>query len=333
MYDFSNIVGHEQVVLHLQNAIKLNKISHAYVINGEKGSGKKLIANTFAKTLQCETGNSFPCGKCRSCVQLETGNNPDVIRVVPIKSSHSIGVDDIREQVNSDMLIKPYASPYKIYIIEEADKLTIQAQNALLKTIEEPPSYAVIILLTTNIKTLLETIESRCVTLELKTIQKQLVKDHLIKKLKVPDYNAEVCATFSQGNIGKAERLASSDEFNEIKSDVIHLLRYIDDMELYEIIEAIKKLSEHKLEINDYIDLMALWYRDVLMLKATKDPNLILYKEEYNYILKHASNISYNGAQCIILGMEKAKLRLNANANFDIVMELMLLNIKENGND
>lgn len=330
MLDFNNIVGHEQIIEHLQNAIKLNKVSHAYIFNGEKGSGKKLLANTFAKVLECEEKDVYPCDTCKSCMQVESGNHPDIIKVTHEKAS--IGVDDIRIQVNNDIGIKPYSSPYKIYIIDDADKMTEQAQNALLKTIEEPPSYAIILLLTSNSNKLLPTILSRCVTLNLKMISTDRIKEYLMKNYNTPDYLAELSATFAQGNIGKAVNYASSDEFIKIKEEVLHLLKYIDDMEIYEIIEAIKKLSEHKLEINDYIDLMILWYRDVLMFKVTKNPNVLLYKDEYKFIAKQASMRNYEGIENIINAMDKAKVRLNANVNFDIAIELMLLTLKENGN-
>lgn len=329
--NFNDIVGHDQIKEHLQTAIEQNKISHAYILNGEKGSGKKLIASVFAMTLQCYDKGIQPCETCKSCLQMNSNNHPDIKWVTHEKIS--IGVDDIRVQINNDIDIKPYSSEYKIYIIDEADKMTEHAQNAILKTIEEPPEYAIILLLTNNINNLLPTILSRCVTLNLKTVPTDLVKDYLMKQLKVPDYAAQLSASFAQGNIGKAIRYASSENFIEIKEDVLHLLKYIDEMELYEIITAIKKLSEHKLEINDYIDLMILWYRDVLMLKVTNNPNLLLYKEEYKYISKQASMRDYEGIENIIKAMDKAKIRLNANVNFDITMELMLLSLKENGHD
>jgi DNA polymerase-3 subunit delta' len=329
--DFNEIVGHDQIKEHLQTAIEQKKISHAYILNGEKGSGKKLITSAFAKTLQCDEKGINACGKCKSCLQAESRNHPDIIWITHEKIS--IGVDDIRLQVNNDIAIKPYSGQYKIYIIDEADKMTEQAQNALLKTIEEPPEYAIILLLTNNINNLLPTILSRCVTLNLKTVRVDLMKEYLMRTCNIPDYAAELSASFAQGNIGKAMRYASSEKFNEVKEDVLHLLKFIDDMEIYEIITAIKKLSEYKLEINDYIDLMILWYRDVLMLKVTNNPNLLLYKEEYKYISKQASKRDYEGIENIIRAMDKAKIRLNANVNFDITMELMLLSLKENGHD
>ena len=134
MAEFKDILGHEGIIAHLQNAVSMDKISHSYIMSGEDGLGKNMLADAFAKTLQCEEGGITPCGKCRSCIQAESGNQPDIIHVTQEKPN-SIGVDDVREQLVDDIVIKPYSSKYKIYIIDEAEKLTVQAQNAILKTI------------------------------------------------------------------------------------------------------------------------------------------------------------------------------------------------------
>ena len=140
---FNDIIGQEQIIGHMRSAIREGKLSHAYIIAGEKGCGKKMLANTFAMAIQCEEGGTEPCGLCRSCKQALSGNNPD-IRYVTHEKPNVISVDEIRTQLNSDIAIKPYAREKKIYIIDEAEKMNVQAQNAMLKTIEEPPEYAVI---------------------------------------------------------------------------------------------------------------------------------------------------------------------------------------------
>ena len=144
MPGFKEIVGHEEIIQHLQNAIRLGKVSHAYILSGETGSGKKTLANTFAMTLQCEQKSTDPCLECRSCKKAASRNHPDIIYITHEKPN-SIGIEDIRTQLIEDVQIKPYCSSYKIYIVDEAEKLTLQAQNALLKTIEEPPPVIAII--------------------------------------------------------------------------------------------------------------------------------------------------------------------------------------------
>ena len=328
MLDYNQVIGHKSIKDHLQMAIENSRVSQAYIFSGEDGCGKKLLADIFAKTLLCEEGKSTPCNKCKSCLQMEGGNQPDLKYVTHEKAT--IGVDDIRIQLNNDILIKPFASKYKIYIIDEAEKMTEAAQNALLKTIEEPPQYAIILLLTTNTTKLLPTILSRCVTVPFKAVANGEIKKYLMERYTIPDYLAEISAGFCQGNVGRAIKYATSESFIESKDAILHMLKKIDDMELYEIMESIKQFSANKLEVEDYIDFMILWYRDVLLFKVTKDPNLLLYKNEYRAISRQAARHNYEGIENIIQAMDKAKIRLRANVNFDIAIELMLLSLKEN---
>ena len=329
MAGFQDIIGHNQIVEHLKNAIRMEKISHAYILNGESSSGKMMLAEAFAMALQCEAGKDEPCMNCRSCHQAVEYNQPDIIYVSHEKPN-IISVDDIRHQLNNDIVIKPYSSKYKIYIVDEAEKMNIQAQNALLKTIEEPPAYGVILLLTTNADAFLPTILSRCITLNLKSVNEELIKEHLMKKYQIPDYQADVCAAFAQGNVGKAIQLASSGEFNELKASAISLVKKLEDMDLYELNDCIKQITEFKPKIQEYFDLLTLWFRDVLYMKATNDVNNLIFKDEVYDIKKQAAKRSYSGIEAILQTLEQSRVRLNANVNFDLVIELLLLTIKEN---
>ena len=283
MSTFADIYGHDKIKEHLQKSIELDKVSHAYIFNGGLGAGKKTIAKLFAKTLQCEKHGIEPCNECHSCIQADSSNQPDIIWIRHEKPG-SIGVDDIREQLIGDMQIKPYSSRYKIYIIDEAEKLTVQAQNALLKTIEEPPAYGIVIMLTTNADIFLQTILSRCVRLDFKPVADELVVKYLKDNYDVTDYETKFAAAFAQGN---------------------------------------------KLTIDDYLDLMAMWYRDVLVFKSTNDVNPVIFKDELSQIKSQASHFSYEGLQDILNSIDKVKIRLKANVNFDLVIELLIMAIKQ----
>ena len=145
-----------------------------------------------------------------------------------------------------------------------------------------------------------------------------------------PECKDDVGVAFARGNLGKAKGLASSEEFENIKSDAVTLLKYIYDMEIGEIVTAIKKIGEYKFEINDYLDILSVWYRDVLLFKATNDVNHLIFRDEIQYIKKTADRSAYEGIEEILEALEKAKDRLKANVNFDLTMELLLLTIKEN---
>ena len=250
MAGFHEIIGHDDVVNHLQNAIQMGKVSHAYIFNGEVGAGKKMLASAFAMALQCEKHGTDPCMECDSCKRALSKNHPDIITITHEKPN-SIGIEDIRIQLIDDVSIKPYTGPYKIYILNEAEKLTLQAQNALLKTIEEPPR-------------------------------------------------------------------------------AFRLLRKSNELELYELVEMIKELTAEKQNIYDYLDLFTMWFRDVLLFKATKEVDGLIFKDQYNYIKERAKKSSYEGIENIIDAIGKARERLHSNVNFDLVMELLFMTIREN---
>lgn len=329
MTGFKDIVGQESIISHMKNAIKLNKISHAYIINGEKGMGKKTIAKIFSMTLQCEKGGDEPCMQCHSCKQAISNNHPD-IRWITHEKPSTIAIDEVREQINNDILIKPYSSKYKIYIVDEAEKLTVQAQNALLKTIEEPPAYGIIMLLTNNKDSFLQTILSRCVALEMRPVASTDIINYLREKEKIPDYQAKMVVNFAGGNLGRAIRLALMEEFNELKDMVIRHLAGICDASVTDISGYVKEAATFKDNISEYIDLMVAWFRDVLIFKASKDINQLIFKEDISLIEKYVIRISYNGINRIFEAADKVVLRLRANVNFDLTIELLLMCIREN---
>lgn len=324
---FQDILGNDMVKEHFKKAIENHKISHAYILTGEAGMGRKSIANAFAMTLLCEKGGSEPCMVCHSCKQVLGGNHPDLIYVSHEKPG-SIGVDDIREQINDTIMIRPYSSYYKIYIVDEAEKMTAQAQNALLKTIEEPPAYAVIILITTNQEAFLPTILSRCVQLKLKPLKDFTVKSYLTEHLRVPEKEAEICAAFARGNLGKAIHLASSEDFKQLYQKVMNIIKNIGTMDIVMLLDCIREIREQNFEISEVLDLMQLWFRDVLMYKVTKDMNLLIFKDEYKTINEMGQKYDYAGLEQILKAIDTARSRLDANVNMELAMELLLLTMK-----
>ncbi len=326
---YNKILGHENIISQLKNAVRMDKVSHAYILNGEDGSGKSLIARAFAESLLCEKGGDEGCGECHFCKQVASGNNPDMIWLTHEKPA-SIGVDDVREQLIGDIQIKPYNGRHKVYIIDEAEKMTVQAQNAILKTIEEPPEYSVIIFLTNNVEIFLPTIISRCIIFNLKPLRESIMMEYLISEYKIPEYEAKVCASYSQGRLGKAVSLITSEDFTRIKDEAMNLVKNIYSYDMADLLDSVKRVNDFKISVNDYIDILEMWYRDVLLFKVTRDPNNLIFSDEINAIRKQASKSSYEGIEAILKGCETAKLRLKANVNFDLAIELMLLNIKEN---
>lgn len=402
------ILGQNHILKHFENAIRMGKISHAYIINGEEGSGKLRLAVHFAKALQCEKNNpdmhenlefnfvnsldtetnkdinteidteinkdinkeinkeinkdinkdinmdinaeiktdghinnsneiintkitGIACGVCHSCRQTDSRNQPDIKYITHEKAG--IGVDEIREQINNDIDIKPYSSRYKIYIVPDSEKMTVQAQNALLKTIEEPPEYAIIILLTTNADTFLQTILSRCVLLNVKPVKEEIIKNQLTSEYGISDYEAKVATAFSGGNPGKAIKLATSDDFKDLKNHVTGAIGSIKTGGMDVISQCIKSAGEFKKQIDEYFSLLRIWFRDVLIYKSTNNSDILIFQDDYRKIEEMSDELSYYDIDIILKSIEQAQGRINSNVNFDVTMEVLFLSIKERFNN
>ncbi len=347
MADFSDIIDQEQMKEHMQNALKTGKVSHAYIISGENGSGKEYIAKIFAKALQCEKKENKndlieACNECHSCVQALSDNHPDIITITHEKPG-SIGVDDIRGKLRDDVVIRPYESDYKIYIIPEGEKMTPAAQNALLKTLEEPPAYIVIIILTNNINAFLPTIISRCIVLPMKPVKDDSIRKYLMEEHHVVDYKAMLCASFARGNVGKALALASNEKFDELKNGTIELVSKLKGLEIYDFMERVhtllapdeenEKASKKGIDMTsyeDFMDILLFLFRDMLVYKATEADEHLIFSDKISYIRSVTQTCSYDAINRMIKTMETAKNRINSNVNIDLALELMLMGIKEN---
>ncbi len=326
---FDAVRGHREIIAHMKNAVQTGKVSHAYLLAGEKGSGKKLLAGLFAAALLCESDRNEPCGRCLSCRKAKDGNHPDIIWVTHEKPE-LIKIDEIRHQVVETVDIRPYESRFKIYIIPDADKMNAQAQNAFLKTIEEPPSYAVILLLAENPDALLETVRSRSMRFDLRAVPDREVRGYLAEELGCSAGEAALYAAFGQGNIGRARAAAEDEAFREMIDTAVRLMKSIHDMQVVEIVTTVKILAEKKERIYDFIDLLTLWFRDVLLYKAARDVDGLIFKNEVSEIRREAASCSYEGLEEILTALGKAKERLYANVNFELAVELLVLTIRDN---
>ena len=324
--DFQHIVGHEDIIRHFKASIEMNRVSHAYIICGEKDSGRKTLALSYAKTLQCEEHKIDPCNRCKSCKQVDSGNHPDII-FVEHEKPQLVSVDDIRENVVNTMDIKPYSSKYKIYIIDDGEFMTAQAQNALLKTIEEPPAYGIIIILTTSLDKLLPTIISRCITLSTKPVKERDIYDYLVGNLHVDEKKADFCVEYAQGNLGKAIKLATNEDYDRLVKSVINLETNIYKMDSDSIANVITECDKNfKVSMCEYMDLMMVWYRDILMLKVTGKVDKIMFREQYVTIREQSKYLSFNELEEKSKAIDKAKRRLAANAKVEDIMKLLSWN-------
>ncbi|MBQ9438155.1 MAG: DNA polymerase III subunit delta [Lachnospiraceae bacterium] len=329
MNTFDSIIHQPHIVSHFRTVLETGKIPHAYIIQGEKYSGKEYAAKAFASALLCENrSDNGPCGKCRSCIQFAAGSHPDFIQVTHEKPG-VIKVDEIRSQVLDTLEIIPYQGDWKVYMVGEADLLNQEGQNALLKSFEEPPAYAVILLLTVDANALLETLRSRAVILTTQPVPLEEVR-RFLREQGVPEERVEVSAAFSRGNLGKAKLLATNEEYEQLVRDALGLVREIASLDAAEIVSRVKGVSEaYKVSIGDYLDILSIYFRDLLVYKAAKDPNALVLKEELPVIRQMARKASYEGIEEILTALDNTVKRIKANVNFELAVELLLLTIRE----
>ncbi|MBE5958817.1 MAG: DNA polymerase III subunit delta' [Lachnospiraceae bacterium] len=327
MAELKKVIGQNHIIEHFKNAIRMDRVSHAYIINGEDNSGKEELANWISMALQCEKGDGEPCLECRSCKQALGDNHPDIKWVSHEKTV--ISVDDIREQINSDVEIKPYSGKRKVYIVPDAEKMREPAQNTLLKTLEEPPAYAVILLLTNNSNSFLQTIMSRCLQMNIRPVRDEIIKEYLKNELSISDYEAGIATAFSGGNPGKAAKLATSEEFSEMKNDVSNTISSIVSGTMEDITAAIKKAGEYKEDIMEYLDLFQTWFRDMLIYKSCGDDNLIIFQKERMNISQMSEMTTYQDINKILEVLDTTRWRMMSNVNFDGALEVLFITIKE----
>jgi len=277
---FDELIGNERIKKELEQTVKLNKVSHSYLFLGTEGIGKKLFAKKFASMI----------------LKSELENNPDFQMIEP--DGNSIKIEQIRD-MQKKILEAPIKSERKVYIINDGHLMTQEAQNCLLKTLEEPPTFVNIILIGSNENSFLSTIKSRCTIIKFQDIEKEQIKNYLLKKYNMEDFSDDMLEIFG-GSIGKAEKLKEKKELYDNIAEILDKIIKIDLIDLLKTADIIYKSQDDK---NDILDSM----------------NSILIK-------KSKSDIRY--IKCIDI-VEETKKRLNANANYNMCIDNMLFRIWE----
>ena len=306
---FDKIRGQRFAKKYLINSIKSNMISHAYMFEGPSGVGKNTMARELATTL-LEMENLF--------------NSPDYIEITP--DGNSIKIAQIRK-LQSDILVKPYKS-YKIYVIDEAQKMTVEAQNALLKTLEEPPKYAIIILITNNKESLLDTIKSRCEIIKFTPIPLVEVADYLTQT-GVDKNRASLLANFSRGSMQKAIELSESEDFHIMRDEVQKYVETFLTGSMLDIMDIQSSIEKYKDNITNVLDLLVNYFRDIMMVKENVDSSMIINLDRLVFIKNMSTKITYSQLSKIIDIIEETKNKLRSNCNFNISIQVMTLNIYE----
>lgn len=315
------------MVEQLRRSAASGRSSHAYLFLGGAGAGKRLIANTFAKALQCE-GEKRPCDSCKSCHAFNHGNHPDVIYFQPLKNGKTYTIEDVREQLLETVDLKPFQYEKKIYIIEKADTLNIQSQNALLKTLEEPPAHAVFLLLAERAEAFLPTILSRVVVMKIRPLSAETIADYLMQAGHLAE-ESHILSAYAQGRIGQALELVEDEGFREMRQDILGKLEALPSMSEGDAYLLAKDLEGYKNDLR-FLDIMELWYRDLLTAKSLREEGYLIQRDKKDAIFRAAKEPAALLAKKAA-AVRTARMRLAQNANFRLTMEVMLMDLKETG--
>lgn len=311
---FDEIVGNEPAKTILKRAIENDRVSNAYVFEGIAGVGKKLAADIFARGLVCEQRTQAPCGTCPACRKALAKGHPDIIYLEKEKDKKSIGVEEVRAQILSEVYMKPYLSPYRVFIIDEGDILSVGAQNALLKILEEPPSYATFIICVTSQEKLLDTVLSRSCSvtffpLSFAEIISYLEKDHDM------DDKTRLFARLSQGSIGKAQELLSDEDAEKLYEDsVAALLRLKKDAT--NVFEVASFMSAEKERISEIIDFFQTFLRDCIFIKYGMGDQVV-YENKKTEMFLFCETVSKKALVQAFDRLTEFRLRLKQNINYN----------------
>ena len=326
MEPFKDILGNEDAKKYFIKAVKDKQLSHSYIFEGPYGVGKNTFALELAKFVLCENNEGDrPCNECKSCHMIDAGTHPDVIQIE--KDTKVTKIENIRENIIKEIDIKPYQSDYKFIIVKSADSINIQGQNAILKTIEEPPSYGIIILACENIASLLPTIKSRCIVVRFNPLTTEQMEGYLEEK-GIRGTEQEVYAKLAEGCIGVAEDILQDETYMELRKESISYLQRLERGQIMEIYDLVKEITDQKESIEQILNFWLLWYRDVMVCKVAHSGDLY-YKDYQQQLLDMSYKLTYNKVSQNLEFIKSAILDIRQNIYSTFVIENLLLKLKE----
>ncbi len=320
---FHDIIGHKRQIEVITRALGSGKLPHAYLFTGLRGIGKRLVAVELIRALQCSSGGEKPCGKCSGCKKTAEGAHPDIITIEP--EGNYIKIEQVRE-LQKRLGFKPFEGKVTGCIIDGADRLNVNAANALLKTLEEPPSNTHIILLAENIRQIIPTVVSRCQRIRFFPLASTEVETVLTKKAGLPEDEARLAARVSEGSPGRA--LAFLENFPaEIRSDLMSSITGLDSIDdVFSLSEELTN-RENAARLLETIEVIKLFIRDMVLLRAGTEGESTINFDNLAIIEREAGRYSMKGLIGITETISEVERAITLNANKRIAVEKMLLDI------
>ncbi len=323
---YDQVVGQDEIKKHLMDITKSDSISHGYIFEGPKGTGKLKLAGIFAQTILCSERRDYPCGTCTSCIKALAGSHPD-IHVMDF-SENSIKRQDV-DGIQEIVYVKPYESSKKVIIINDAHKMTVQAANTFLKTLEEPPEDTVIILITINQSLIIPTMVSRCQTIKLERISDLEVKRILLEEYGVDIDKAGLITGYSKGIVQRAVNILQ-EEVNilELRGETVDMVDDILRSGKSRVFEYEKYFDKHKDDIDDILEILMIWFRDLSFYKVGAVDQIINI-DRMDLIEKQS--VKTDGKRCseAYEVFQNTYDDIKSNVNYKLAIDNMLFGIQE----
>ena len=329
---FADVIGHDRQKVLLEAAVLHDRVAHAYLFHGEAHIGKRLVAVRLAQALNCESqmdpGAPKGCGPCRSCQQIEARTHPDFQLVEPDQelANPQIKIEQVRE-IESQIIYRPLIGRFKIVLIDEADRLTLGAANALLKTLEEPPAHSVFILITSRPFALPGTIQSRCQCLRFVPPAQTQVEAALILKRNMPPHDARLLALATQARIGEAlhTEIASLRQTQEEFQTLLSPSSLRSMTRLLSVAETLAKADR----ASEAFEWIAQWCRDLLLVKVGADRRLIMNSDRLAQFTELADGVRTDVLLDVLAHIEEIQRAATRNVNAQLGLETVLLRLRE----
>jgi DNA polymerase-3 subunit delta' len=316
------VVGHEWAVELLERSRANGRVAHAYLLIGLPQIGKTTLALNFAQALHC-LGEGKPCGQCRSCLKIAHGNHPDV-RVIEAVNG-TIKIDQIRS-MQREVALSPHEGRWKVYVIRQVERATIEAANCLLKTLEEPPAQVILMLTASDIDQLLPTIISRCQVLSLRPPSVLLVQKVLEGRWGVDPERAKLLARLSGGRLGWAVRASEGEAILRKRERRLDEMMELMGQGRVERLRYAQQLSRSPDGLREVLDLWLIWWRDLLLIKGGSSTEITNIDREATL---RSQAQGYNLAQVrdFIEALRTAVWQLEHNANTRLALEVLVLSV------
>lgn len=328
--DLKDIIGQPVLVQSLENALKNHMIANAYIFNGPKGCGKKTAARIFAAGINCSSYGYKPCGHCVSCKKVKAYASPDIMHIRP--TGNTIKIGQIREII-AKVSVRPFENPHRIIIIEDGDSMTHQAQDAFLKTLEEPEGNNIFIVLTENYNTLLPTIVSRCQVFNFIGVNSKAMRDYFKKNFDFPLEKLEFAIEKSNGIIGRAIEILNTNEFTS-EDRFYMMLKKILQGKIESVLSFNEELSVNRDDAIEFLDFLLNWFKDVLLWKETGDEEFISWSTKNKGLIEeYGERIKEEDIFFIIDVMRQVRRAVDYNINIKNSIDGILLRILEVCND